>query len=137
MMTFKSYSGLRGLPRFEDRFEYLTLGGIVGQETFGSERHLNQRFYTSSEWRHTRNLVNVRDNGCDLGVPDHVIHGSVFIHHINPLTPEDFKYSTSNLLDPENLITVSFDTHNAIHYGDASLLQQVPVERTPGDTKLW
>lgn len=137
MTTSRSYSGLRALPRFEDRFEYLVLGGVVGQETFGSERHLNQRFYVSSEWRHIRNVVNVRDNGCDLGVPDHTIHGSAFIHHINPLTPEDFKYSTSNLLDPENLITVSFDTHNAIHYGDASLLRQDPVERTPGDTKLW
>lgn len=137
MTTTRSYSELRGLHRFEDRYEYLALRGTVGEQTFGGERHLNQRFYNSSEWRRARNLAMIRDDGCDLGVPGHEIHGAVYIHHINPLTPRDFKFDTGRLLDLDNLICVSFDTHNAIHYGDPSLLRHAPVERTPGDTKLW
>lgn len=133
----KSYEELRHVSTFEDRFKYLSLAGIVGDRTFGSERYLNQRFYTSSRWRRVRDYVIVRDNGCDLAFPGREIYSTVFIHHINPLTPEDLKFNRPCLLDPENLISVSFKTHNAIHYGDESQLQQPFVERSPGDTKQW
>lgn len=136
-MTNRSYSELRHLQGFEERFHYLSLDGKVGDRTFGSERHLNQGFYTSSEWRRVRNHIIVRDNGCDMGVPGHEIHGNIYIHHMNPITPWDLKNLSPSLLDPENLISVTHQTHNAIHYGDVNQLPRPLVDRTPGDTKLW
>ena len=133
-----SYSELITLPTFEERYQYLRKSGIVGEETFGSHRYLNQKLYTSPEWRSIRNHVIVRDNGCDLGMEGYEIRGGVYIHHINPITMDDILNRTPALFDMDNLICVSFNTHQAIHYGDESLLPIISfVERTPGDTKLW
>ena len=133
-----SYSELITLPTFEERYRYLRKSGIVGEETFGSHRHLNQLLYRSPEWRSVRNNVIVRDNGCDLGMEGYEIRDRVYIHHINPITEDDILNRTPALFDMENLICVSFNTHQAIHYGDESLLPIISFnERTPGDTKLW
>lgn len=137
MIDTKSYSGLRGLLTFEERFRYLKLGGAVGRETFGFDRIFNQRFYTSREWRSCRDAVLVRDNGCDLGVEGHEIHDKVLVHHMNPVTLHDLTNANDFILDPEYLICVSHNTHNAIHYGDESCLRKPLVERRPGDTLLW
>ena len=136
-MTSKSYSELARLETFEERFRYLALSGIVGDPTFGNERFLNQRFYTSSAWRSVRHVVIIRDDGRDLGIEGREINSTLYIHHINPLTPDDLKYDRPCLTDPENLITVSHRTHNAIHYGDEGQLDRGLVERTAGDTKDW
>lgn len=136
-MSNKSYSGLRQLHTFEERFDYLSLNGQVGTTTFGFERWMNQSFYTSKEWRHLRQQIIARDDGLDLGIPDYEIHDKIIIHHIVPMKPSDFEESNPLMLDPDNLITTTHDTHNAIHYGDRSLLRQTFVERRPGDTKLW
>lgn len=133
----KSYRELISLPSFEERFEYLKLNGSVGEETFGSKRYLNQSFYRSKEWRDLRHRIIVRDEGCDLGVMDRPIFGRIYIHHINPLLPDHIAHSDRCVLDPENLICVSAMTHEAIHYGDISLIPQDYIPRTPGDTKLW
>lgn len=132
-----TYTELMTHPTFGKRFEYLKLSGSVGEETFGHDRYLNQRFYTSPEWKHIRVVVIARDLGCDLAIPDRPIHRDLFIHHLNPITPEDLTRLDPRILDLENLITVSKRTHNAIHYGGASLLLQDYVPRQPGDTKLW
>lgn len=136
-MRSRSYSGLRQLNSFEERFEYLALRGAVGQETFGFERWMNQAFYTSTEWRNLRHHIIARDEGMDLGVRGYEIFDKLVIHHIIPMTPEDFETGNPLMLDPDNLITTTHSTHNAIHYGDANLLPQPIVERRPGDTKLW
>jgi len=133
----RCYSELSQLDSFEDRFDYLSLGGQVGCETFGSNRWINQRFYTSREWRNLREMVIVRDNSCDLGVDGYPIHVRLIVHHMNPLVEEDIIHGTQYALDPEFLICTTHDTHNAIHYGDASLLATPYVPRSPGDTKLW
>lgn len=133
----KSYSDLIRLASMEERFDYLALGGAVGGRTFGSERFLNQRFYTSKEWRDVRRQVIIRDNGCDLGIIGFEIHSGLYIHHMNPIQVEQLKRGDHSVLDPEYLITVSLRTHNAIHYGDRGGLPVVPRERRPGDTKLW
>ena len=134
----KSYSELITLPTFKERFEYLKLDGAVGIETFGFDRYLNQKFYRSPEWRRVKRLVTIRDNGCDLGIDDIPIGGRIYIHHINPITIDDIKNRNPLILDPEYLISVSFDTHNAIHYGDESILQgKRQIERLPNDTCLW
>lgn len=122
---------------FEDRFEYLKLRGSVGRETFGGDRYLNQRFYRSREWKRVRRDVIARDEACDLADPDMPIKGHLYVHHIDPLTTKDLVEGGEKLFDMNNLVTVSHNTHNAIHYGDASLLPKPLVERTPGDTKLW
>lgn len=137
MQRVRRYSELASLPSFEDRFEYLKLRGIVGDETFGSARYANQMFYASQEWKQIRNDIIVRDEGCDLGVPGRLIRGRIIIHHINPITEDDLEHGDSYLLDPENLICTSFVTHQAIHYGDASLLFPDPIERYPNDTCPW
>lgn len=137
MTKIRTYDELSRIFTFEERFHYLSLAGSVGDTTFGSERFLNQNFYNSSEWRSVRNYIIVRDQGCDLGILGREIYSTIHVHHINPLTPEDVKFGRFNLIDPNNLITVSHRTHNAIHYGDASLLQRDLVERKPGDTKEW
>lgn len=133
----RTYREMRQLQTFNERFEYLKLSGIVGRSTFGYDRYLNQDFYRSTEWRQLRSEILIRDEGCDLGDLDHPIAKRPIIHHMNPLAPTDIIHSTDNLMNPDYLITVSHNTHNAIHYGDASLLPQPLVERIPGDTKLW
>ena len=122
---------------FEDRFNYLRLRGAVARKTFGFDRYLNQRFYTSTEWRQIRNAVIARDEGLDLATPGYEIHDRIIIHHMNPLTLSDIENNDPTMLDPEFLITTTHRTHNAIHYGDASLLVQPIRERRPGDTLLW
>lgn len=133
----KTYSELRRIESFEDRFRYLALRGEVGRSTFGFDRYINQKFYTSSEWRHIRNQIIVRDNGCDLGVAGYEIHDRIYIHHLKPMTIVDIRYADESMLDPNNLISTTHQTHNAIHYGDERLLPRPFVERKPGDTKAW
>lgn len=134
----KSYTELIRIPEFLDRFEYLKIGGYVGEATFGSKRYLNQTLYQSAEWRKVRDKVIIRDDGCDLAHPDYSIGGKVYIHHINPITQDDIEKRRSWVLDPENLICVSHRTHEAIHFGDAELLKRSQlIERRPGDTILW
>ncbi len=135
----KNYSELKQLKTYDERFNYLLLKGNVGKETFGFDRYLTEEFYNSAEWKRVRDLVIVRDSGCDLGVPGHEILGRIYIHHISPLTRDDIKNkSFEKLLDPENLICVSYDTHNAIHYGNSSFLDRYKItERTKNDTCPW
>lgn len=133
----KSYSELIRIPTFMDRYKYLKLDGIVGDSTFGFDRYINQSFYTSSVWRQLRSKIIVRDEGCDLAIPDRPIAKTIFIHHINPITLEMFEEDDPLLYDEDNLVCVSNDTHSAIHYGDESLLIPDYVPRRPGDTKLW
>lgn len=133
----RAYSELSRIHSFEGRYKYLALRGSVGSATFGFDRWLNQRFYTSREWRQIRHHVIARDNACDLGIEDYEISSRPTIHHMNPMTIEEIEHGDSSILDPEFLITVSHQTHNAIHYGDASLLPRAPVQRRRGDTKLW
>ena len=133
----RSYSVVRQLPTFIERFRYLALRGNVGEATFGFNRWVNQDFYKSREWRQARDEIIVRDNGCDLGVEGYEIHKGLFIHHLNPITMAQIDAGDDCLIDPDNLITVTHRTHNAIHYGDERLLPQPLVARKPGDTKLW
>lgn len=135
--TIRTYTELSRLRTLTERFKYLELHGRVAEATFGFDRFMNQQFYTSSEWRQARRDVIARDNGCDLGVEGHEIHKGLYIHHMNPMSLEDIKYGDARILDPEYLITVSLQTHNAIHYGDERLLPQPLVVRRSGDTKLW
>jgi hypothetical protein len=111
--------------------------GTVGKSTFGFDRYINQRFYTSLEWKRIRRQIIVRDNGCDLGVPGFEINDKVLVHHMNPIMVEDLERGQDYILNPEFLICTSFETHQAIHYGDTTKLPQLPIERRPGDTKLW
>lgn len=135
--NIKTYSELIQLPTFEERYNYLRLQGRVGQDTFGFDRYLNQNFYRSVEWKRVRDQVILRDNGCDLGIEDRLIHGKILIHHMNPISCRDIIDSTELLLNPEYLICVTHKTHNAIHYGDKNQLQLGPVIRTPNDTCPW
>ena len=137
MKSIKCYSELILLPTFEERFQYLRLDGIVGQETFGFDRYMNQYFYRSKEWRRGRDIVIARDVGCDLGVPGHEIFARVLIHHMNPIRPEDIRSRSDILLNPEYLITTVHETHQAIHYGNESLLITAPIERVRNDTCPW
>ena len=136
-MIIRTYSELIQLPPFEERFRYLQLNSSVGKETFGFDRYLNQNFYRSAEWKRIRDKVIIRDNGCDLGIEDRLIYGRVIIHHMNPVTDKDIVDLTSFLLNPEYLICVSHNTHNAIHYGNEDLLMKGPVIRTKNDTCPW
>lgn len=133
----RTYSELITLPTFEKRFDYLNLSGKVGTETFGFDRVFNQKFYCSMEWTKMRDYIINRDLGCDLGVVGYDIIGKIFIHHMNPISISDIKERTKYLLDPEFLITTSFQTHNAIHYGDKSQVNRKPIERKPNDTCPW
>lgn len=135
----RTYDEMIRLGSFEERFAYLRLQGNVGRDTFGSDRYLNQLFYRSQEWKHIRNQVIARDNGCDLGVEGYEIHKGqrILIHHMNPLRIDDILDQTEYLMDPKYLITTTFRTHNAIHYSDESLLPILPKERTPNDTCPW
>lgn len=136
-MLTKSYRSLILLPTFKERFEYLKLSGSVGESTFGFDRYLNQRFYQSREWRQFRSKVIARDEGNDMGIKDYPISGTVIIHHINPLSVKDFEEQSDLLFDMNNVICVSHNTHEAIHYGDSSLLPKDPIERRPNDTIPW
>lgn len=133
----RSYSDLRRLDTFEDRFHYLTLHGVVGDSTFGFDRYINQQFYMSRQWKHIRHYVIARDNGSDLGVEGYEIHSRLVIHHMNPMSSKDIMHGNESILDPDYLITTTHRTHNAIHYGDEKLLLRPLVERRRGDTKLW
>ena len=133
----RTYSELTSISSFYDRYKYLRLGGAVGRETFGYDRYLNQGFYTSSEWRRVRNDVIARDEGFDLGHFDFVIPSRPIIHHMNPMTVQDLVHGSDDIVNPEYLITCTHRTHNAIHYGDESLLPQPLIIRRPGDTTLW
>lgn len=139
MMNVKTYSELITFPTFEERYKYLRLGGTVGEDTFGFDRYLNQLFYKSDEWLSVRNKVITRDLGCDLGCVDREIPEGVtiFIHHMNPITKNDILDRTELLLNPEYLITTIKRTHDAIHYGDDSLIFTGLVERSKNDTCLW
>ena len=137
-MITRTYTELCKLTTLKERFEYLRLVGTIGERTFGGDRIFNQKFYSSREWKNVRNEVILRDNGCDLGVDGYEINNRATIHHLNPITPEDIiNENWEKLLDPENLITASYKTHKAIHFGDDSLLPKLPVERFPNDTVPW
>lgn len=136
-MMIKSYSELITLPTFEERFRYLKLDGVVGRETFGYDRYLNQILYSSGEWKRFRNGIIVRDNGCDLGCEGYDIFERALIHHINPITVEDVLNRNPMIFDPENVITTIHNTHLAIHYSDEGLLIRAPTERTRNDTCPW
>lgn len=133
----RTYKELIEFKTFKERFDYLKLNGMVGNDTFGFDRWLNQRFYKSAEWKHIRNFVILRDNGCDLGLAGNDISGKILIHHMNPISIDDIENRSDILLDPEYLICVSHNTHNAIHYGDSDLLLKVPLQRTKNDTCPW
>ena len=133
----KSYSELIRIPSFEERFQYLRINGIVGEETFGCDRYLNQIFYKSEEWKRIRRRVIIRDNGYDLAWDEYEIKGIIIIHHINPITKEDILDRSSKLFDLENLICTSVNTHKAIHYGNEEMLPKKIVERTMNDTCPW
>lgn len=133
----KTYSELIRYDTFDDRFEYLRLHGDVGRSTFGFDRWINQQFYRSREWKHCREFVIIRDDGCDLGVSGYEIHGELLVHHINPIVVSDIVHGEEWIFNPEFLITTTHVTHNAIHYSDKSLLPKVVVARQAGDTRLW
>lgn len=134
----RTYREMRHLATFEERFLYLKLSGVVGRETFGFDRYLNQDFYRSHLWKQARRDVIARDYGCDLGIEGYEIHDKIYVHHMNPMTRDDILDSSEDILNPDFLICVTHDTHNAIHYGDESLIKRRKyVERRPGDTKLW
>jgi hypothetical protein len=136
-MRLRSYSELRQIDNFRDRFRYLSLKGQVGEETFGFDRYMNQQFYHSAQWKNLRTRIIVRDNGLDLGSLDHEISGNIYIHHLNPMTVSDITDFDPMILDPDNLVSTCHRTHNAIHYGDERLLPRPLIERRPGDTRLW
>ena len=133
----RTYSELRRLTDFEERYKYLALRGSVGRSTFGFDRYINQQFYTSTQWRQIRHHVIARDLGCDLGVEGYEIHDRIYIHHMNPMTVDDIAHGEDSILNPEFLISTTHRTHNAIHYGDERLLPRPLTERRSGDTKLW
>ena len=136
-MSIRTYSELITIPTFEERFEYLQLKGSVGKDTFGYDRYLNQVLYHSPEWKRLRNQIIIRDAGCDLACDGYDVYGKVLIHHLNPITVEDVLARSRKVFDPDNLVCVSHNTHNAIHYGDVDLLVTGPIIRTKNDTCPW
>ena len=135
--NIRTYTELSKLKTIEERFDYLKIDGQIGEETFGFDRWLNQRFYKDKRWLEVRDEVIIRDNGCDLGVEGYEIGGRIYVHHMNPVTKEDLLYNFDDLINPEYLICASNRTHNAIHYGDKNLLPQDPIVRTKNDTCPW
>lgn len=133
----RTYSELIKLPTFKERYEYLRLQGVIGDTTFGSNRYLNQKFYKSDAWLAVRDAVIIRDNGCDLAMPDRMIDGTILIHHMNPISVQDVIHGSDSLLNPEYLICVTKMTHNAIHYSDENILIPELIERTKNDTCPW
>ncbi len=136
-MSIRTFSELLTFQTFEERYAYLKLSGVVGKDTFGYDRYLNQMFYRSNEWKSIRDKVIIRDNGCDLGIDGYEIHGRIYIHHMNPIMLKDIENKTDFLTNLEYLITTTHSTHNAIHYGDESLLPLIPKERYVNDTCPW
>ena len=136
-MSIRTYSELLTIPTFEERFEYLQLKGSVGKDTFGYDRYLNQVLYHSPEWKRLRNQIIIRDGGCDLACDGYDIYSKVLIHHLNPITVEDVLARSRKVFDPDNLVCVSHNTHNAIHYGDVDLLATGLIIRTKNDTCPW
>lgn len=136
-MTRKTYTECIAFDTFEERYNYLRIGGSVAHETFAAHRYLNQAFYTSRAWKDVRNRVIIRDAGCDLAVPGYELFDSILVHHINPISENDLITRDKSVLDMDNLITVSMETHNAIHYGNLDESRFIPEERRPGDTILW
>ena len=136
-MSIRTYSELITIPTFEERFEYLQLKGSVGKDTFGYDRYLNQVLYRSPEWKRLRNQIIIRDDGCDLACDGYDVYGKVLIHHLNPITVEDVLARSRKVFDTDNLVCVSHNTHNAIHYGDVDLLVAGPIIRTKNDTCPW
>lgn len=136
-MTIKTYSELITIPTFEERFQYLQLKGFVGKDTFGYDRYLNQILYRSPEWKKLRNQIIIRDGGCDLACEGYDIHGRILIHHLNPITVDDVIARSRKVFDPDNLVCVTHNTHNAIHYGDVDLLVTGPITRSKNDTCPW
>ena len=136
-MSIKTYSELIEIPTFLERYRYLRIGGAVGKETFGYDRYLNQILYKSDKWKRFRREIIVRDNGNDLACEGFQIFGKILIHHINPITVEDVLHRDPRIFDPENVISTTLNTHNAIHYGDESLLTIAPAERSKNDTCPW
>lgn len=136
-MSIRTYSELITIPTFEERYKYLQLKGSVGKDTFGYDRYLNQLFYQTIEWKRLRRDLIIRDCGCDLGVKGYEIHGRIIIHHMNPITKEDLLDRTDYLMNSEYLICTTHSTHNAIHYGDESLLVTAPIVRSKNDTCPW
>lgn len=137
MKIIRTYSKLMRLPTYLERFQYLQLSGKIGAETFGFDRYLNQILYRSPEWKHFRRDIILRDNGCDLACEGYEIIGKILVHHMNPITMEDILNRDPKIFDPENVISTSMNTHNAIHYGDESLLITQPMERSKYDTCPW
>lgn len=133
----RTYRELSRLKTFDERFEYLKLNGFVGEETFGYDRYLNQLLYKSPEWRSLRRDIIIRDNGCDLGLEGYDIQGIIVVHHMNPISVDDLKYFSSDVINPEYLICVSVLTHKALHYSNKDLLPNLPIDRRPGDTCPW
>lgn len=137
MKTNRTYHELSQLNTFEERFHYLALKGVVGTNTFGFDRWLNQGFYRSREWKQARELIIIRDEGCDLGVPGFEIFTGLYVHHMNPISALDITHGNDSIVNPDQLICTSLRTHNAIHFGDERLLPLGPVVRQAGDTRLW
>lgn len=138
MIRPKNIFDLRKLETFEERFDYCKCTGSVGEETFGYDRWVNQNFYRSRQWRNIRDHVIIRDNGCDLAMPGCEIQGKIYIHHLNPITVDDIIDENPDIMDPKLLVCVSFETHQALHYGDIELIPEYALkERLPGDTTLW
>ena len=135
--NIRTYSELILIPTFEKRYEYLKLNGKIGEDTFGYDRYINQRFYSSPEWKRIRNQIIIRDNGCDLAIGDREIFGRIYVHHMNPITVDDLVNKSEYLLNPEYLICVSKNTHDAIHYGDKDLLCLGFTDRKRNDTCPW
>lgn len=136
-MMIRSYRALNKIKTFLERYQYLRLDGKVGESTFGYDRYINQILYTSKQWRRTRDGIILRDDGYDLGMKDYNIQGNIIVHHINPITLEDIELERDIVYDPENLISTALNTHNAIHYGNESLLPKPLVERKRNDTCPW
>lgn len=138
MTAIRTYHELSKFKTYRERFEYLLLNGVVAEDTFGFDRYFNQRFYKSNEWRRLRNQIIIRDNACDLGLYGYDIFGKVIVHHMNPICLDDISSCSEFLMNPDYLICVSMDTHNAIHYGDIGYLDaKKQIVRRPNDTKLW
>lgn len=135
--SIKTYSELVKLQTFEERFVYLSLKGRVGESTFGSKRYLNQILYKTDKWLSLRDNIIIRDNGCDLGIPGREISSRILVHHIDPITIDDVLNYNPKVLDPENLITISHMTHEAVHYGNEDLLMKDPIVRSRNDTCPW
>lgn len=136
-MILRSFRELKNLKTFSERYEYLRLQGSIGRETFGFDRYLNQALYNSLEWKKARDIVILRDNGCDLGMEGYEIHDKILIHHMNPITKEMIIQRDPDIFNPDFLICCSHRTHNAIHYGDENQIPKGPVERRPNDTCPW